>query len=134
MKKIDIHLHLGTETVEHILQQPAGKQTYSSGNTPQSAVMKIIGVRDMLPHLEELGISGGILMSGGESGGLGNNDVVRQAASMVPGVYKWMCNVDPVDPETLGGRLDEKLAEGKLSQEVYEKICRKNAERLFGAW
>lgn len=32
----------------------------------------------------------------------------------------------------LGGWLDEQVANGTLSQETYEKICFKNAERVFG--
>lgn len=41
-----------------------------------------------------------------------------------------MLNVRNVLP--LGAWLDEQVANGKLSQESYEKICYKNAERMFG--
>ncbi|MBQ3257655.1 MAG: amidohydrolase [Oscillospiraceae bacterium] len=41
-----------------------------------------------------------------------------------------MVNTDMVFP--LGAWLDEQVAAGKLSCEAYEKICRKNAERIFG--
>ena len=41
-----------------------------------------------------------------------------------------MVNTDMVFP--LGAWLDEQVASGKLSREAYEKICRKNAERVFG--
>ena len=43
-----------------------------------------------------------------------------------------MCSVDMVFP--LGRWLDEKLEEGRLDKEVYDKICVKNAERIFGVW
>ena len=41
-----------------------------------------------------------------------------------------MVNADMVYP--LGAWLDEQVEKGTLKREVYEKICRKNAERIFG--
>ena len=41
-----------------------------------------------------------------------------------------MVNVDMVFP--LGKWLDDKMEAGELSKEAYEKICWKNAERVFG--
>ena len=41
-----------------------------------------------------------------------------------------MVNKDMVFP--LGAWLDEKLASGELKEETYEKIVRRNAERIFG--
>lgn len=41
-----------------------------------------------------------------------------------------MVNSDMVFP--LGAWLDEQVANGKLSREAYEKICWKNAQRVFG--
>jgi predicted TIM-barrel fold metal-dependent hydrolase len=41
-----------------------------------------------------------------------------------------MVNSDMVFP--LGAWLDEQAANGKLSRETYEKICWKNAQRVFG--
>ena len=41
-----------------------------------------------------------------------------------------MVNSDMVFP--LGAWLDEQTAKGKLSKEAYEKICRGNAQRVFG--
>jgi predicted TIM-barrel fold metal-dependent hydrolase len=41
-----------------------------------------------------------------------------------------MVNTDMVFP--LGAWLDEKVESGKLSREAYEKIIRRNAERIFG--
>lgn len=113
MGKIDIHLHLSTETVETVMENPAGKkQTFASGNTPHTATMKISGVREMLPHLQDLGIDGGMLMSGGEHSAFSSNETVREAAAMLPGVYKWMCNLDPAEPETVRERLAKYKAWG----------------------
>lgn len=41
-----------------------------------------------------------------------------------------MLTSDMVYP--LGDWLDEQVANGKLSQETYDKICYKNAQRIFG--
>ena len=41
-----------------------------------------------------------------------------------------MVNVDMVFP--LGAWLDEQVEKGTLSRETYEKICWKNAQRVFG--
>ncbi len=107
MGKIDIHLHLGLETITRLMEKPAGTKsvTYSSGNTPHDPVMKSSSSLDMLPHLQELGIEGGVLLSAGESDGPYGNIQTKQAAEKVPGVYKWMCNLDPKEPETMYERL-----------------------------
>lgn len=106
MGKIDIHLHLGLESVERIMAGAMGNRvTYSSGNTPHRSTMKSSSTVDMLPHLRELGIDGGVLLAGGESGPWAANEATCQAAAKVPGVYKWMCNLDPKDPETVEERL-----------------------------
>lgn len=116
MGKIDIHLHLGSETVIRQLQRgvEGEKVTYSSGNTPHEEMMEMSGVIDMLPYLEKLGISGGILLSGGETLGYSSNDSVRQAAAMAPEVYKWMCNLDPDRPETVEKRLEQYRDQGAV--------------------
>lgn len=115
MGKIDIHLHLGTESAVFVMEKPAGaKVTFASGNTPHEAVMKSSSTIDMLPHLEELGISGGIILSGGESAGRSSNEETSRAASMVPGVYKWMCNLDPEHPETVEERLGNLKEQGAV--------------------
>ncbi len=102
MGKTDIHLHLGPETC--VQNMGGGKMAYASGTVPHETVLKLSGVREMLPHLRELGIRRGILMSAGESGGV-CNEAVRRAAAMEPDVYAWMCNVDETSPETLEERL-----------------------------
>lgn len=109
MGKIDIHLHLGLETIVRTMEKPTGMSgvTYASGNTPHDPVMKSSSSLDMLPHLRELGIDGGILLSGGEETGFCGNVQTSQAAKKAPGVYKWMCNLDPKEPETMFERLSK---------------------------
>ena len=115
MGKIDIHLHLGTESRRYERARPAGKEvTYLSGTTPHEPMMKMSSSIDMLPHLQELGISRGILLSGGESSEMGNNEEICQAASMVPGVYHWMGNLDPIHPETVEERLRQLKQKGAV--------------------
>ncbi len=116
MEKIDIHLHLG---VEDFIRNPAGgrgeKVTYVSGTTPHPVQAKMSGALEMLPHLKELGISQGILLSSGESGETGtSNPQVRQAAALAPDVYRWMCNVDPKEPDTLPVRLAQYKEQGAV--------------------
>lgn len=118
IQKTDIHLHLGVESREQRMSgADGGKVTFSSGNTPQVPVFHITGSKDMIPHLEELGIGKGIILSGGEGGrgsmGVDNREA-RAAALAAPGVYAWMCNVDPVSPETLESRLAEYKAQGAV--------------------
>ena len=48
MKKIDLHLHLSFDPV------------------PKSDTLLVSTYKEMLPHLEELGIGKGVLMSSGE--------------------------------------------------------------------
>lgn len=80
MGKTDIHLHLGLVTSEHRMRGFAdGQQSYSSGITPQPAIMKSSSSVDMLPHLKELGISRGIILSMGEADApFYQNDTARQ--------------------------------------------------------
>lgn len=107
MGKTDIHLHLGLVTSEHRMRGFAdGQQSYSSGITPQPAIMKSSSSVDMLPHLKELGISRGIILSMGEADApFYQNDTARQAAEAVPGVFAWMCNLDERDIDTVEERL-----------------------------
>lgn len=105
MGKIDIHLHLGPQEVNHSQEQKGHKVTYATGNTPHGPVMKMSGAADMVPHLKELGISKGIILSGGEEEGRMNNENAKEAAELVPGVYAWMCNLSEREPETVERRL-----------------------------
>ena len=85
--KIDTHLHLSLES------------------NPKTGKMYISSAGEMLPHLEELGIGKGVLMSSGESAPQWNNTENRAVAETYPEHYAWMCNLDPVAPETVYDRL-----------------------------
>ena len=98
MEKYDIHLHL-----THHQLPPLGK-------------MKVSSAKNMLPHLDELGIRKGVLMSSGEGRTLPvttNKECAAIAAEM-PDRFAWMCNVDPVHPETLSQRLAACKAQGAV--------------------
>ena len=74
MKKTDIHLHLTFE--QH----------------PKTEHMFVSSAEHMLPHLRELSIEKGILMSSGEGNSavpFGSNDECRQIAEAFPGIYFW---------------------------------------------
>lgn len=89
MEKYDIHLHLTLE--QH----------------PPIQDMRVCSAENMLPHLRELGIAKGVLMSTGEGGVIpfGSNDECAAVVRKFSSQYAWMCNVDPVDPASLSRRL-----------------------------
>lgn len=99
MGKTDIHLHLGTKNVEFSMGD-----SYEQGDKKHKATFKSSGSVEMLPHLQELGISKGVILSSGETGHACNDEVCK-AAALVPGVYAWMCNVNYEHPETVYQRL-----------------------------
>ena len=77
MKKIDMHLHLTLRQIPKI-----GKMNLTSG-------------KNMLSHLEELGIGKGVLMSSGEKKvPFGNNKGNKAICKKYPENYAWMCNLD----------------------------------------
>ena len=83
MKKIDMHLHLTLRQIPKI-----GKMNLTSG-------------KNMLPHLDELGIGFGVLMSSGEKKvPFGNNKGNKAICDRFPNNYAWMCSFDAVNPET----------------------------------
>ena len=97
MKKIDMHLHLTLRQIPKI-----GKMNLTSG-------------KNMLPHLEELGIGKGVLMSGGEKKiPFGNNKGNKAICEKYPGHYAWMCNLDAVDQDTIYERLAKYKAQGAV--------------------
>ena len=80
-KKIDIHLHLSERPIHDGLG------------------MKISSGAEMLPHLDELGIGFGIIMSSGEKQAMfGSNASCRRIAEQYPDRYAWMCGMDETDP------------------------------------
>ena len=87
--KIDTHIHLSMKT--------------STGPN----AMTISGYQDMLPHMKQLGIQKAVLMSAGETGMAygSSNEENRAIVQADPKHFAWMCNLDPVSPETIYDRL-----------------------------
>ena len=97
MKKIDLHLHLTLRQIPKL-----GKVNMASGDS-------------MLPHLDELGIRKGVLMSAGEDKApFGSNNKNKAICEKHPDRYAWMCNLDPVSPETVLHRLVRCKAQGAI--------------------
>ena len=96
-KKIDIHLHLSERAI------------------PEGLGMKISSGTEMLPHLDELGIGFGIIMSSGETQAMfGSNASCRRIAEQYPDRYAWMCGLDETEPETVYERLKQYREEGAV--------------------
>ena len=97
MKKIDLHLHLTPFQLPKL-----GKLNLTSG-------------KNMLPHLEELGIEKGVLMSSSEGGlPFGTNKANRKLCQQFPERYAWMCAVDPKGKEPVYDRLARFQAQGAI--------------------
>ena len=97
MKKIDLHLHLTPFQIPKL-----GKMNLTSG-------------KNMIPHLEELGIAKGVLMSSSESGlPFGTNKANKKICDQLPDRYAWMCNVSPKGKGSVYDRLARYKAEGAI--------------------
>ena len=97
MKKIDLHLHLTPFQLPKL-----GKMNLTSG-------------KNMLPHLEELGIEKGVLMSSAEGGlPFGTNKSNRKICEKYPDRYAWMCAVDPKGKEPVYDRLARFKSQGAI--------------------
>ena len=97
MKKIDLHLHLTPFQLPKL-----GKLNLTSG-------------KNMLPHLEELGIEKGVLMSSAEGGlPFGTNKANRKICQQFPDRYSWMCAVDPKGKEPVYDRLVRFKSQGAI--------------------
>ena len=97
MKKIDLHLHLTPFQI------------------PKLGPMNLTSGKNMLPHLDELGIEKGVLMSGSESGmPFGTNKANRKICEQFPDRYAWMCNINPKNPETVYDRLALYKSQGAI--------------------
>ena len=97
MKKIDLHLHLTPFQI------------------PKLGKLNLASAKNMIPHLEELGIEKGVLMSSGESGlPFGTNKANRKICSQFPDRYAWMCNISPKGKEPVYDRLARFKAEGAI--------------------
>ena len=97
MGKIDLHLHLTPFQIPKL-----GKMNLTSG-------------KNMIPHLEELGISKGVLMSSSESGlPFGTNKANRKICAQFPDRYAWMCSVGPKGKGSVYDRLARYKAQGAI--------------------
>jgi predicted TIM-barrel fold metal-dependent hydrolase len=97
MKKIDLHLHLTPFQIPKL-----GKMNLTSG-------------KNMLSHLDELGIEKGVLMSSAEKGlPFGTNKANRAICERFPHRYAWMCALKPDHPETVHERLAKYKAQGAV--------------------
>lgn len=97
MKKIDLHLHLTPFQIPKL-----GKLNLTSG-------------KNMIPHLEELDISKGVLMSSGEGGlPFGTNKANKKICDQFPDRYAWMCNLSPKSKESVYDRLARYKAQGAI--------------------
>ncbi len=97
MKKIDLHLHLTVHQIPKI-----GKLNLTSG-------------KNMIPHLDALGIGKGVLMSSSEKGmPFGTNAQNRAICRKFPDRYAWMCTLKPEKTETVYDRLAEYKAQGAV--------------------
>ena len=97
MKKTDLHLHL---TLRQI---------------PRLGKLNLASAGNMIEHLDELGIGRGVLMSAGEKRvPFGNNEKNRLICEKYPQRYAWMCNLDPIHPETVFDRLALYKSQGAI--------------------
>ena len=97
MNKIDLHLHLTPFQIPKL-----GKMNLASG-------------KNMIPHLQELGIGKGVLMSSAEKGlPFGTNRVNRRICQKFPDRYAWMCAVDPKGREPVYDRLARFKSQGAI--------------------
>ena len=97
MKKIDLHLHLTPFQIPKL-----GKMNLTSGT-------------NMLPHLDELGIEKGVLMSSAEKGlPFGTNKANKAICDKHPDRYAWMCALKPDHPETVYERLAMYKSQGAI--------------------
>ena len=97
MKKIDLHLHL------------------TPFQLPRLGKMNLTSAKNMIPHLEELDIEKGVLMSSAEGGlPFGTNKANREICQQFPDRYARMCAVDPKGKEPVYDRLARFKAQGAI--------------------
>ena len=97
MKKIDLHLHLTPFQI------------------PKLGKMNLASAGNMIPHLEELGIGKGVLMSSAEKGlPFGTNKANRKICQQFPDRYAWMCAVDHKGKEPVYDRLARFKSQGAI--------------------
>ena len=119
MKKIDLHLHLTPFQIPKM-----GKMNLASG-------------KNMIPHLEELGIGKGVLMASSEKGlPFGTNKANKTICDKFPDRYAWMCTLKPEHPETVYDRLANYKAQGAIGVgelTINKKLSDPFLQALFAA-
>ena len=112
MKKIDLHLHLTPFQI------------------PKLGKMNLSSAKNMIPHLEELGIEKGVLMSSTEKGlPFGTNKANKSICDRFPDRYYWMCALKPEHPETVCERLAAYKQQGAIG--VGEVTINKRLDHPF---
>lgn len=102
-EKIDMHLHLAYE------QNDRGNRRIST-------------YKEMLPHFQKLSITKGIVVSVGELlPQLPKNEECMDICKADPNHYAWMCNPEPVDPDTVYETLRKYKEQGAVG--VGELTC-----------
>ncbi len=102
-EKIDIHLHLAHEN---------GKRENRTISTYQ----------EMIPYFEKCNIVKGIVVTGGNMlPSLPQNEECMAIYQADPKHYAWMCNPEPIDPETIYEKLRSYKAQGAVG--VGELTC-----------
>ena len=97
MERIDLHLHLTPFQI------------------PKLGKLNLTSAENMLPHLRQLKIRKGVLMSGAEKGlPFGTNKANRRICQQFPQQYAWMCALKPEKPETVYDRLAMYKAQGAI--------------------
>ncbi len=97
MQRIDLHLHL------------------TPWQLPKLGKMNLTSAKNMLPHLDELHISKGVLMSSAEKGlPFGTNKANQAICQKYPERYAWMCVLKADKAETVYNRLKAFKAQGAI--------------------
>ncbi len=95
MNKIDLHLHLGIQTIK-------------------TDKFYVSGPEEMREHLHSLGIKKAVLMSSGETGPFGSNSDNKKICELYPDTYAWMANLDYKDQDSIYDRLSEYKKDGAI--------------------
>ena len=99
MKKFDTHVHCG------IYPADAAEKPYYDAE-------------GMLRHLDTIGVEKAVIMSSGETPRMPGADATNAACARMaadhPDRLAWMCNLDPVDPDTVYDRLAKCKADGAV--------------------
>lgn len=102
-EKIDIHLHLA----------------HTDGNRGNRTISTY---REMLPYLQKLNITKGIVVSVGELPSyLPKNEECRAIYNDDPMHYAWMCDPEPIEPATVYEKLRKYKAQGAVG--IGELTC-----------